>query len=154
MNRDFKDMLRLLGDHEVEYLIVGGYAVIRHTQPRFTKDLDIWLRPSALNAGRVAKALRAFGVPLVEVTEEDFSKEGLQFMIGVYPTAIDFLTTVKPLDFSEAWDSKVIYESSAGPLYYLSIPNLIRSKRAVGRLQDLADIEEILRLHPTADPDA
>ncbi len=154
MNRDFKEMLRLLSDHEVEYLIVGGYAVIRHTQPRFTKDLDIWLRASADNARRAANALRAFGVPLIEVTEEDLAREGLQFMIGVYPTAIDFLTTVKPLDFSTAWESRVVFESSIGPLNYLSIPNLIRSKRATGRLQDLADIEEILRIHPDSEPAA
>lgn len=148
MNRDFKDMLRLLGDHKVEYLIIGGYAVIRHTQPRFTKDLDIWLRPCVENAKRVAEALRAFGVPLVEVTEDDFAKEGLQFMIGVYPTAIDFLTSVPPLDFAAAWESRDVFDTTTGPLNYLSIPNLIRSKRTAGRLQDLADVEEILRLHP------
>lgn len=153
MNRDFKDMLRLLGDHEVQYLIVGGYAVIRHTQPRFTKDLDIWLKPSAENARRMAMVLRAFGVPLIEVTEDDLAREGLQFIIGVYPTAIDFLTTVTPLDFTEAWESRVVFDSSAGPLNYLSIPHLIRSKRSTGRLQDLADIEEILRIHPEADQD-
>ena len=61
-------MLRLLEEHGVDYLVVVGYAVIRHTQPRFTKDLDIWIRPSRENAAKTAKALRAFGVPLIEVT--------------------------------------------------------------------------------------
>lgn len=153
MNPDFKDMLRLLGVHEVEYLIIGGYAVIRHTQPRFTKDLDIWLRPERGNAARTARAFHEFGIPLIEVTEEDLAHEGLQYTVGVYPSAIDFLTTVQPLDFEEAWSTRAVFETASGPLNYLSIPSLIRTKRHSGRLQDLADVEEILRLHPDADPD-
>lgn len=153
MNREFKDMLRLLGDHKVKYLIVGGYAVIWHTQPRFTKDLDNWLRPCNKNAKRVAAALRAFGVPLVEVTEEDFANEGLKFMIGMFPTAIDFLTSVLPLDFAEAWESRDVFETSTGSLNYLSVPNLVRSKSTAGCMQDLADVEEILRLHSNTEPE-
>lgn len=148
MNQDFKDMLRLLEDHEVDYLVVGGYAVIRYTQPRYTKDLDIWVRPSKENASKVAKALRAFGVPLIEVTEEDFADDGLQFMIGIYPNAIDFLTSIKGLDFQKAWQSKQVVKTSTGNINYVSIPDLIASKEAIGRTQDLADIEEILRVHP------
>ncbi len=153
MNPDFKDMLRLLGVHDVQYLIVGGYAVIRHTQPRFTKDLDSWLRLERRNVQKTAKAFREFGIPLIEVTEDDLANEGLQYMVGVYPSAIDFLTSVQPLDFEEAWSTRAIFETSSGPLNYLSISNLIRSKRHSGRLLDLADVEEILRLHPDADPD-
>lgn len=153
MNQDFRDMLRLLEEHGVDYLVVGGYAVIRYTQPRFTKDLDIWIRPSRENAAKTAKALRAFGVPLIEVTEEDFAEGGLQFMIGIYPNAIDFLTSIKGLDFEETWRSKRTFETSSGNVHYLAPTDLITAKRAVGRTQDLADIEEILRVHPEADPD-
>lgn len=152
MNQDFRDMLRLLEEHGVDYLVVGGYAVIRHTQPRFTKDLDIWIRPSRENAAKTAKALRAFGVPLIEVTEEDFAEGGLQFMIGIYPNAIDFLTSIKGLDFEQTWKSKQTFETSSGNVHYLSPTDLIIAKRAVGRLQDLADVEEILRVHPDAEP--
>lgn len=148
MNRDFKDMLRLLEDHGVDYLVVGGYAVIRYTQPRFTKDLDIWIRPSKENATKTANALRAFGVPLIEVTEDDFAEEGLQFMIGIHPNAIDFLTSIKGLDFDEAWERKMVVETSTSQINYVSIPDLIASKQASGRTQDIADIEEILRVHP------
>lgn len=153
MNQDFRDMLLLLEEHGVEYLVVGGYAVIRYTQPRFTKDLDIWIRPSRENAAKTAKALRAFGVPLIEVTEEDFAEGGLQFMIGIYPNAIDFLTSIKGLDFEETWRSKRTFETSSGNVHYLAPTDLITAKRAVGRTQDIADIEEILRVHPEADPD-
>jgi hypothetical protein len=146
-------MLRLLEEHGVDYLVVGGYAVIRYTQPRFTKDLDIWIRPSRENAAKTAKALRAFGVPLIEVTEEDFAQEGLQFMIGIHPNAIDFLTSIKGLDFEKTWKSKRTFETSSGSIHYVAPPDLITAKRMIGRTQDLADIEEILRIHPDADPD-
>lgn len=146
-------MLRLLEEHGVDYLVVGGYAVIRYTQPRFTKDLDIWIRPSKENAAKMANALRAFGVPLIEVTEEDFSEEGLQFMIGIYPNAIDFLTSIKGLDFEETWNSKRTFKTNFGSVNYLAPTDLITAKRAVGRMQDLADIEEILRILPEVDPD-
>lgn len=150
MNQDFRDMLRLLEEHGVEYLVVGGYAVIRYTQPRFTKDLDIWIRPSTENAAKMAKALRAFGVPLIEVTEEDFAEGGLQFMIGIYPNAIDFPTSIKGLDFEKTWKSKRVFETSTGSINYISVPDLIASKKAVGRTQDIADIEEIVRIYPDA----
>ena len=148
MNPDFRDLLRLFEKHEVEYLIVGGYAVIRYTQPRFTKDLDLWVRPNKTNAAKVATALREFGVPLIEVTEEDFAATGLQFVIGMPPSAIDFLTTVEGLDFEPAWLAKRIFETPACRLYYLSPGDLVAAKKACGRLKDLADIEEILRILP------
>jgi hypothetical protein len=152
MNQDFKDLLRLFEEHEVEYLIVGGYAVIRYTQPRYTKDLDLWVRPSKENATRVRKAFQEFGIPLIEVTEEDFSGPGLQFMVGLQPNAIDFLTTIQGLDFDSAWNKRRIAKTNAGEIPYLAPDDLIISKRAVGRLQDLADVEEILRIHPDAEP--
>lgn len=152
MNQDFKELLQLFEEHEVEYMIVGGYAVIRYTQPRYTKDLDLWIRPTAGNAARIREVFQKFGIPLIEVTEEDFASPGLQFMIGVSPNAIDFLTTIQGVNFDEAWERRLTSETSAGKLNYLSIDDLIASKRAIGRLQDLADVEEILRIHPDAEP--
>jgi hypothetical protein len=79
-------LFRRSANEEVEYLIVGAYAVIHHSQPSSTKELDIWLRASADNAKKVARAFREFGIPLIEVTEEDLSQEGLQYLIGVAPS--------------------------------------------------------------------
>ncbi len=152
MNQDFKDLLQLFAEHEVEYLVVGGYAVIRYTQPRYTKDLDLWVRPTPENAARVAKAFRTFGIPLTDVTEEDFAKEGLQFMIGVPPCAIDFLTSIDGVRFDDAWENRTIFQMDDIPLPYLSKPDLLVSKKATGRAKDLADIEEVLRLHPEDSP--
>lgn len=145
MNQDFKDLLRLFAEHDVEYLIVGGYAVMHHAQPRYTKDLDLWIRPETGNARKVAKALTAFGVPLTEVTADDFAQEGLQFMIGIPPCAVDFLTTVEGIDFESAWDSRVQHLVDDVPVLYLSLCDLITTKQTVGRAQDLADIEELNR---------
>ena len=94
MNSDFKDLLRIFEAEGVEYLIVGAYAVMHYTQPRYTKDLDIWLKPSPENAKRIAKAFLIFGVPMVGVTQADFEKEGLQYLIGMPPSQIDFLTSL------------------------------------------------------------
>jgi hypothetical protein len=153
MNQDFKDLLQLFAKHEVEYLIVGGYAVIRYTQPRYTKDLDLWVRPTKENARRVAAALHEFGIPLIEVTEADLAAEGLQFMVGLPPCAADFLTTVPGLEFERAWSSRHISELDGIQLPYLSKPDLLASKAAAGRPQDLADIAE-LEASPPPTPSA
>ncbi len=85
MNSDFRDLLRLLNEHEVRYLVIGGYAVIHYTEPRFTRDLDIWLWPTKPNARQAARALKAFGVPLIEVTEADLVVASTPLMIGLPP---------------------------------------------------------------------
>jgi hypothetical protein len=150
MSPDFKDMLRLFEEHEVDYLIVGGYAVIRYTQPRYTKDIDLWIRPTRGNARKVADAFKEFGIPMMEVDESDLAEEGLQYMVGLPPNAIDFLTSIKGLNFDQAWHNRQVFETSHGRLLYLGLSDLLAAKKAMGRAQDLADIEEILRIHPEA----
>lgn len=143
MNSDFKDLLRLFVAHEVRYLVVGGYAVSHHSQPRFTKDLDLWIEPEAANASRIAKSLREFGIPLIEVDESDFAREGLQFAVGMPPTQLDFLTTVPGLSFAPCWDRRETVAIGDMPVAYLSKADLIIAKRTAGRAQDLADLEEL-----------
>jgi hypothetical protein len=145
MNSDFIDLLRLFDAHEVHYLVVGGYAVSHHAQPRFTKDLDLWIEPSAQNAARVASALREFGIPLIEVTEADFAQEGLQFAIGMPPSQLDFLTTIPGLAFAACWPSRNLVDIAGVSVPYLSKADLIVAKKTSGRAQDLADLEELQR---------
>ncbi len=145
MNSDFKDLLRSLHECDVRYLVAGGYAVIHHSQPRYTKDIDIWLEPNAENAWKLMRAFRIFGIPMIGVTQEDFANPGTQFNLGVPPCAIDFLTTIPGLEFDSAWLNRVISEENDFPIYYLGRNDLITAKKTAGRLQDLADIEEILR---------
>jgi hypothetical protein len=145
MNSDFRDLLRSLHDCDVRYLVVGGYAVIHHSQPRYTKDIDIWLEPTAENARKLMRAFQIFGIPVVGVAEEDFATSGTQYYLGVPPCAIDLLTTIPGLDFESAWVNQVICSENDFPIYYLGKADLIRAKRTAGRLQDLADIDELRR---------
>ena len=150
MNSDFRDLLQSLAKHEVRYLIVGGYAAMHYSQPRFTKDLDIWLEPSVDNAARLIRAFSEFGLPLIDVTREDFEREGLQYMIGRAPVLFDFLTSLPGLEFKSCWDSKTTDHDEGFDIFILSKEALIVAKTQAGRIQDLADLDEIRRAEERA----
>lgn len=143
MNSDFKELLQAFAEAEVRYLIVGGYAVIHYAQPRFTKDLDVWLEPSPDNADRVLEAFRQFGIPLLDLTRDDLASPGTQLSVGVAPTELDFLTTVPGLDFAAAWDSRVTTETEGFSIHYVSREDLILAKKTANRPQDLADLDSL-----------
>ena len=143
VNADFRDLFTALNDARAEYLVVGGYAFSFHVFPRFTKDLDVWVRASADNAARVYEALNAFGAPLEELTESDLASEGLIFQIGVAPNRIDILTSVTAVEFGEAWQAKQETGYGDQSIYLISRAHLIQNKRAVGRPQDLIDVDEL-----------
>lgn len=145
MNSDFKDLLRLLHEEKVEYLVAGGYAVIYHSQPRYTKDLDIWIKPSPDNAIKLMEVFAKFGIPLMGLTQEDFSTTGTQLNLGVEPNQIDLLTVIPGLEFEDANITRVTTTDEGFPIHYLGKEALIIAKKTAGRLQDLADIEEINR---------
>ncbi len=146
MNSDFKDLLRMFDEEKVEYLIVGAYAVIHYTQPRYTKDIDFWLKPSVANAERIARAFHRFGIPLIEVSQSDFESDGLQYVIGAPPCQIDFLTTLPSVpNFDEAWKQRTTQTVDNIPVHYLGKTDLITAKKSAGRPQDLADLDEINR---------
>ncbi len=141
MNRDFRDLLCEFNAKGVEYLVVGAHALAAHGHVRATKDLDVWVRPDASNARRVMEALKAFGSPLQDLSEEDLSQPGLVFQIGVPPVRIDIVTAVDGLDFAEAWTARVQIMFSDQNVAVPSREHLIQNKRAAGRTQDLADAE-------------
>ncbi|MEO0413798.1 MAG: DUF6036 family nucleotidyltransferase [Verrucomicrobiota bacterium] len=147
INSDFKELLQILADEKVEYLVIGGYAVIYHSQPRSTKDLDIWLKPSVENRKKVMKAFHRFGLPLMGgLTPEDFDTPGIQYAVGTPPCMVDFLTSVPGLNFDEAWTNRVESEEGGYPAIFLGKKDLILSKEIAGRPQDIADIEELNRV--------
>ena len=102
-NSNFRDLLKLFGEFGVRYLIAGGYAVMRYTEPRYTKDLDVWIEASLDNAERVYRALAAFGAPLQGITRSDFETEGPFYQMGRPPVRVDILTSIDGVDFSGAW---------------------------------------------------
>jgi hypothetical protein len=94
VNSDFKDLLNLFNDYHVKYLIIGGYAVIKYTEPRYTKNLDLWIRANAKNAHAVFQALREFGAPLTGLTSADFAEEGYFYQMGIPPVRVDILMSI------------------------------------------------------------
>jgi hypothetical protein len=144
-NRDFSDLFAALSNEGAEFLVVGGHAVMFYTSPRYTKDLDVWVRPSPGNAARVFRALAAFGAPMADLTVEDLSKEGTIFQIGLPPNRIDVLTSIDGVDFETAYPRRVPATYGAQPIYILSREHLIANKRAVNRLQDQIDVENLER---------
>ncbi len=142
VHKDFKDILKIFLDSSVEFIIVGGYAVSFHSQPKYTKDLDIWINSTELNSEKVLKALADFGFENPDLTKEDFLKEGNFIQIGYAPVRIDFLTSLEGIDFNEAY--KKIKKGKYGNLTnvpYLSLEDLIINKKKSGRDSDLFDIK-------------
>jgi hypothetical protein len=119
INSDFRDLLRNLNAAGVSYLVVGGYAVMVHTEPRYTKDLDLWIKPELNNAQALLAALFEFGAPVAGVTPEDFTEPEVFFQIGVDPVRVDILTSVLGLEFDEAWERKIEVSSAMSkPRYF------------------------------------
>ena len=143
MNQDFRELLSTLNDEEVKYLIVGGYAVIRHTEPRYTKDLDLWVSPDRENAERVFQALKKFGAPLTDLTPKDFTERGFLYTMGMAPSRVDILFDLKGLEFEECYERRIESDLGGVMAHIIAASDLIANKEAVGRHQDLADAENL-----------
>src|SRR5215831_2899258 len=106
---DYKELLQLLNESDVDYLIVGGYAVMKYGEPRYTKDLDVWVHNSPKNSVRVVGALKKFGAPLEHdgITAETFSQNQVVYQIGIAPVRIDILTEITGVQFADAWSRRV-----------------------------------------------
>lgn len=144
LNPDYRDMLSAFADAEVEYLLVGAYALAAHGHPRATGDIDLWVRRSSGNAERVLRALSVFGAPLSDVELGDFQTPDTVFQIGVSPRRIDILTTISGVDFQEAWPERMEIELEGLTIPVLGREHLIQNKRALGRPQDQADIDRLV----------
>lgn len=139
VNSDFSDLLGLFNDSHVKYLVIGGYAVIQYGEPRFTKDLDLWISTDTDNATAVYLALKAFGAPLVGLTETDFAEEGYFFQMGIPPMRVDILMGVPGGDFISAWQNRNEINFDGLIVPFISKLDLIAIKRASGRPQDMID---------------
>lgn len=144
MNSDFKELLCILGECRVRFLVVGAYAVMYHTEPRFTKDLDLWIEPERNNILRFREALAKFGAWLDHMSVDDFCEKQVMYQIGLPPTRVDFLTSVPGLDFAGCWERRV--EVPVGQVRFpvLGMDDLIAAKQAAGRAQDRLDLEKLL----------
>lgn len=144
-NPDFRDLFSALSAEGAEFLVVGAHAVMLYTAPRFTKDLDVWIRPTRENAARVFRALSSFGAPMADLTTEDLATEGTIFQIGLEPNRIDLLTSIDGVRFEDAWSRRVSTTYGGVPIHVLSRTDLMTNKKTVGRPQDLLDLERLER---------
>jgi hypothetical protein len=148
VNSDFTDLLRLFNDNNVKYLVIGGYAFIQYAEPRFTKDLDLWISTDTENAALVYKALKIFGAPLAGLTEADFSEEGYFYQMGVPPVRVDILMGIPGGDFEQAWHNRNEVDFDGLVVPFISKQDLINSKKASGRPQDLIDADLLSKIKP------
>ncbi len=143
MNSDFKDLLQALNDAEAEYLVVGGYAVIEHTEPRYTKDIDVWVNNTKENAERVLAALAEYGAPVGDLSIEYLTSDDAFFQIGVEPVRIDIIMNLIGLSFGECWERKHVAQVDNMPVNFVAIKDLIKNKEVSGRPMDLVDVERL-----------
>ena len=143
IEKDFKEFIELLNKNSVHYLIVGGYAFSFHAEPRFTKDIDFFVEGSEENAERVLNALAGFGFKNIGLVKDDFIKSENIVQLGVPPVRIDLMTSVTGLDFTAAWENRVTGSYGDTPAFYISKADLIQNKIAVGRKQDLSDVDRL-----------
>lgn len=143
LNRDFREFIELLNANNVKYLIVGGYAVAFHGYPRYTKELDIWIELSAENAMNIVKALAEFGFGSLGLDPDDFLESNHVIQMGYPPNRIDILSTLKNITFEECYANHVKVDIQGVIVNFIDLAHLKKNKLATGRLQDLADVENL-----------
>jgi hypothetical protein len=140
---DLKEFFQLLNANQVHYLVIGGYAVAFHGHPRYTKDIDIWIWINPENAARVVKTLEDFGFASLGLQKNDFLEPETIIQLGHAPNRIDLIMGVPGVDFEESYKSRVDDDVDGVRLSFIDLENLKKAKKASGRLQDLADIENL-----------
>lgn len=140
---DLREFIESLNSHGVDYLVVGAHALAFHGRPRYTGDIDLWLRSTHENAARVEQALVEFSFASLGLKAADFMHPESIVQLGVAPNRIDLLTSLTGVAFDEAWDTRVPGELGGIPVAFLSREILIKNKRATGRKQDAADVEAL-----------
>ncbi len=143
LSPDFKEFLKLLNAHQVEYLLIGGYAVSYHGYPRATADMDIWIAMQPANAERIVAVLKEFGFDLPELSPELFLKEWQIIRLGVPPVRIELATTVSGVNFNECYAERIADILDGVKVNLISLRHLKINKKASGRHQDLADLENL-----------
>ena len=143
-NQDFRAFIELLNKHNVRYLLIGGYAVALHGHPRYTRDLDIWICMEDTNAANLVNALKDFGFSSLSLVIEDFLKPDQIVQLGFPPNRIDLMTSPKGVDFDNCYASREEIEIEGLRINLIDLKNLKKNKKATGRHQDLADLENLI----------
>ena len=143
LNKDFNEFLQSLNNNGVRYLVIGGYAVAFHGHPRYTKDIDVWIDRSPENAQRLINAFDEFGFASMNLTSEQFQQPRKVFQFGYPPRRIDILTSPTGIEFDDCYRRRIEETMDGVLIPFISLEDLKVAKRASGRLQDLADLENL-----------
>jgi hypothetical protein len=143
VQQDFRDLLELFNKYKVDYIIVGAYALGFHGAPRYTGDLDVFVRPDPINARSIMQALREFGFGSVGLTAADFEEEGKVIQLGVPPVRVDIITSITGVSWEQARSGRVKGRLGDLTVYYVGRGDFIANKRALGRKKDMADLEAL-----------
>ncbi len=140
---DFKEFLKLLNDHQVEYLLIGGYAVAYHGYPRATADMDIWIKVNPENAQKMESVLNQFGFRQSEISEQLFLTTGKIIRLGVPPIRIEIATSISGIEFEKAYEERIEEEFDGVPVKIIDLIHLKANKKAAGRHKDLDDLQNL-----------
>ena len=143
VKKDFRDLLALFNEHKVEYLVAGSYALAFHGAPRYTGDIDLYVRPSPDNADRILRALADFGFRFENLTSADFQAPERVIQLGVPPIRVDLITSLTGVTWEEAYAGRAAGRYGDVSVLYLGRPQLVANKRATGRKKDVADLEAL-----------
>ncbi|MDO8494080.1 MAG: nucleotidyltransferase [Deltaproteobacteria bacterium] len=144
--QDYEELFLKLNEHKIKYLVVGAHAVMYYTEPRYTKDIDVWIVSDFNDVHSIHQALKDFGAPMQNFKPDDFNNKNLIFQIGVAPVRIDILTNIPGPSFKEAWRNKVKTKYGKADIYLLSMKDLIKAKEASGRDQDKIDVKNLQKI--------
>ena len=143
LSQDFKEFVLLLNEKKIDYLVVGGYAVGVHGYPRYTGDIDIWIRVSDENSNKMVSVLEEFGFSSYNLTKDDFLNLNNVIQLGHPPGRIDIMMSIDGITFDEAYPNKVIKKIDELEINFISLADLIRNKKATGRDKDILDIKKL-----------
>lgn len=143
VQKDFKELLKLFNAHNVQYLIVGGYALAYYGAPRYTGDIDILIKSDSINASLILKALNEFGFGSVGLKLDDFTNTDNIVQLGYPPVRIDIMTSISGVSWEDAYNGREEGKYGDVPVYFIGLDQYIQNKRASGRKKDLADLEAL-----------
>ncbi len=142
---DYKDMLQLFNKYDVQYLVIGAYAMGNYGYSRYTLDIDLWIEKSVNNAQKIQKAFEDFPIPY-EITIDELTQKNFVLQIGIEPMRIDVLTDIDGVEFAHAWDNKTNNSLFGEEIHFISLQDLIKNKTATNRAKDKYDLLELEKL--------
>jgi len=148
LSKDLQEFIRLLKTQSVEYLVVGAWAVAFHGRPRYTGDLDIFLRRDPFNADRMMNVIEGFGFGATGITVHDFLKEDYVIQLGIEPNRIDLLTGISGVEFDKAWPRRVSGKIGESEVFFIDRDLLIQNKKTADRDKDIGDVRSLERTRP------